>query len=85
MPLSTEEIHQFYTFTPKLPPLGDGGHFLSPHPTDATYQIWLRLAQWFLRRCKCMTDDDVCQPIVIGHLSYLGDLKIPRAKSAQFM
>ena len=30
-------------------PLGVGGHeiynFLSPYPTDATYQIWLRLAQ----------------------------------------
>ena len=22
-----------------------GGHVLSPYPTDATYQIWLRLAQ----------------------------------------
>ena len=39
----------FTLFTPKLPPLGVGGHeiynFLSPYPTDATYQIWLRLAQ----------------------------------------
>ena len=36
-------------FTPKLPPLWVGVHeiynFLSPYPTDATYQIWLRLAQ----------------------------------------
>ena len=40
----------FTHFTPKLPPLGVGeGHeiynFLSPYPTDATYQIWSRLAQ----------------------------------------
>ena len=44
----------FTLFTPKLPPLGMGGHeiynFLSPYPTDATYQICLRLAQQFLRR-----------------------------------
>ena len=36
-------------FTPKLPPLGGGDHeiynFLSSYPTDATYQICLRLAQ----------------------------------------
>ena len=40
---------QFYSFYQKLPSLGDGGHeiynFLSPYPTDATYQIRLRLAQ----------------------------------------
>ena len=39
----------FTLFTPKLPPLGVGGpeiyNFLSAYPTDATYQIWLRLAQ----------------------------------------
>ena len=44
----------FTLFTPKLPPLWVGGHeiynFLSPYPTDATYQIWLGLAQQFLRR-----------------------------------
>ena len=46
-----KEKHQFTLFTPKLPPLGIGGHeiynFLSPYPPDATctYQIWLRLAQ----------------------------------------
>ena len=42
-------ISSFTLFTPKLPPLGVVGHeiynFLSPYPTDATYQIWLRLAQ----------------------------------------
>ena len=36
-------------FTPKFPPLWVGGHeiynFVSPYPTDATYQIWLGLAQ----------------------------------------
>ena len=36
-------------FAPKLPPLGVGGHeifnFLATYPTDATYQIWLRLTQ----------------------------------------
>ena len=41
-----KEIHQFYTLYPKITPLGVGGHeiynFLSPYPTDATYQIWLR-------------------------------------------
>ena len=39
----------FTLFTPKLPPLWVGGHdiykFLSPYPVDATYQIWLGLAQ----------------------------------------
>ena len=39
----------FTLFTPKLPPLWVGGHeiynFFSPYPTDATYQISLRLAQ----------------------------------------
>ena len=34
----------FTVFNPKLPPRGVGGHeiynFLSPCPTDATYQIW---------------------------------------------
>ena len=36
-------------------PLERGGHevynFLSPYPTDATYNIWLKLAHKFLRRC----------------------------------
>ena len=54
MPGSREEdffkkYMNFTLFTPKLPPLGGWGHeiynFLSPYPTDATYQIWLRLAQ----------------------------------------
>ena len=39
----------FIIFTQKLPPLWMGGHeiynSLSPYPIDATYQIWLRLAQ----------------------------------------
>ena len=40
-----KEIYQFYTFYPKILPLGVGGgheiyNFLSPYPTDATYQIW---------------------------------------------
>ena len=38
----------FTLFTQKLPPLGRWGHeiyrLLCPYPTDATYQIWLRLA-----------------------------------------
>ena len=38
------EIHQFYSFTSKLPPLGVGDHeiynFLPPYPMDATYQVW---------------------------------------------
>ena len=42
-----KEIHQLYNFYPKITPLGVGGHkifnFLSPYPTDAKYQIWLRL------------------------------------------
>ena len=37
------EIQQFYTFTPKITSPGMRGHdiynFLSPYPTDATYQI----------------------------------------------
>ena len=50
-----KKYSNFTLFTPKLPPLLMGGHeiynFQSPYPTDATYQIWLRLAQQFLRRC----------------------------------
>ena len=30
---------------------GGGGVMKSPYPTEAAYQIGLRLAQWFLRRC----------------------------------
>ena len=28
-----KEIHQFYPFTPKLPPLGVGSHDMSPYHT----------------------------------------------------
>ena len=41
-----KEKHKFYTFYPQItsPWDGGGGHeiynFLSPDPTDATYQIW---------------------------------------------
>ena len=50
---STEQRRRFlkkYTyftlFNPKLPHLGNEFYnFLSPYPTDATYQIRLRLAQ----------------------------------------
>ena len=58
-----------------------GGHkinnFLSPYPLDATYQIWLRLAQLFLKRRMMLTHDgnDGRQPIAIGHLSDSVDLK----------
>ena len=52
MPRSKEEDFNFTLVTPKLPPFGMGGNeiynFLSPYPTDATHQIWLRLVQ-FLR------------------------------------
>ena len=31
-----------------------------PHPIEAPYEIWLWLAQWFLRRrCLKSVDDDV--------------------------
>ena len=49
MPLSREEdflrnISILHFLPQKLPPLGVGGHeinnFLSPYPTDTTYQIW---------------------------------------------
>ena len=44
-------MQQFYTCYPQITSLLDGGggheiyNFLSPYPTDGTYQIWLRLAQ----------------------------------------
>ena len=67
----------FTLFTPKLPPLcHEIYNFLSPYPTDATYQIWLRLAQQFLRRCSRTTDDDGRKLIAIGHLSTQVTLKI---------
>ena len=59
-----------------------GGHeiynFLSLYPTDATYQIWLRLAQycWEDVYAQRTMDDDGRQPKAIGHLSDSGDLKI---------
>ena len=44
-----KEIHQFYTFYPQISSSWGEGHqfhnLLSPYPRDATYQIWLRLAQ----------------------------------------
>ena len=54
MPGSREEDYfkkyiNFTLFTPKLPPFGVMGqeiyNLLSPYPTDATYQIWLKLTQ----------------------------------------
>ena len=62
----------FTLFTLQLPPLLVGGsHEMSPYPINATYQISLRLAQQFLRRCNARrtTDDDGRQHIAIGHLS----------------
>ena len=67
---------RFTLFTPIFSPFGVGGHkiynFLSPYPTDATYQIWYRLACLRLKKMY----DDKCQPIAIGHLSDSDDLKI---------
>ena len=53
--------------------------FLSPYPTDATYQIWLKLAQKFLTRRTTHYEnrtlhDDGRQHRAIGHLSDSGDL-----------
>ena len=66
-----------------------GGHesknFLSPYPTDATYEIWSRLAYYFLEEIvngSRTTDDDGRQPIAIGHLSDLDDLKTKGPKSS---
>ena len=73
-----KEIYQFYTFPQNRRPLGMGAHenynFWSPSPTDATYQIWSRFAQYFLLLLHVM-DDDGWQPIEIGYLSDSGDLK----------
>ena len=44
-----KKYSNFTLFTPKLPSLWVGGpeiyYYLSPYPTDATHQIWLRLVQ----------------------------------------
>ena len=32
-------------------------NFRSPHPKETPYEIWLQLAQWFLRR-KCLKSVD---------------------------
>ena len=64
MPLSREEYFVRNTsilhFLPKnYLPFGWGVmKFMSPYPTDATYQICLRLAQFFLRRRCLRTMDD---------------------------
>ena len=50
--------HPFSLLSSKSLPLGSvrGGHailnFLSPYSTNATYEIWSKLAQLFLRRCS---------------------------------
>ena len=52
----------FSIFPQEIPPLGwveghEAYNFLSPYHTDNTFQIWLRLAQQILRRCKRTTHD----------------------------
>ena len=48
---NTSILH-FFPKIPPPPPFGGGCHeiynFLSPYPTDATCQIWLRLAKKML-------------------------------------
>ena len=42
-----------------------------PHPIEAPYEIWLWLAQWFLRRrCLKSVDDDDGRPTTEAYLSY---------------
>ena len=79
-----KEIHQFQLFTPKLPPLGDGGKriyiFSLPYrcyisnlvkigPVALEKKILTHDGRW-------TTDDDGCQPIAIGHLSHSGNRNI---------
>ena len=79
-----KEIHQFQLFTPKLPPLGDGGKriyiFSLPYrcyisnlvkigPVALEKKILTHDGRW-------TTDDDGRQSIAIGHLRYSVDLKI---------
>ena len=79
MPGSREDFLRktsFSTFYPKTTtPLG-GGHeiynFLSPYPTDATYQILVNIGSVVLHQ-KMLTKDGR-QLIAIGHLSDSGDL-----------
>ena len=54
-------------------------NFLSPYPTDATYQIWSRLAvvleKMLIDDAQRTTHHDGRQHIAIGHLIDSGDLK----------
>ena len=86
------EIHEFYSFYPRIfSPRGDGheiNNFLSPYPTDATYQIYQRLAQQFLRRRCSRTKDEVLSDTnpSIRHLSDSSDLKsLKTMKQIQFI
>ena len=74
-----KKYSNFTLFTQKLPPRWVRGYaiynFVFPYPTDATYQIWLRLAKVVLEKKmlthdeRRTTHDDGRQPIVIGHLA----------------
>ena len=68
----------FTLLAPKLPPLWLRGHeiynFLSPYPTDATYQICHSSWEEDVNGRRT-THDDGGQPIAIYHLSDSGDLK----------
>ena len=62
-------MHQFYTLHPKMISTFGGGNeiynSLPPYPRDATYQMYWRLAQQFLRRKFYLTHDDGRQPIAM--------------------
>ena len=45
-------------------------HTFIPHPTEAPYEIWLWLAQWFLRRCLKSVDDNGWRSTTEAYLSY---------------
>ena len=57
-----EDFLRFLPYMRMAAILVDQDHFSKlsfPYPIEAPYEIWLWLAQWFLRRCLNCVDNDV--------------------------
>ena len=69
-----EDCLRFYHIWPWRPAWSCDQDHLSqlsfPNPIEAPYEIWLWLAQWFLRRCLKSVDDDDGRRTTEAYLSY---------------
>ena len=95
MPGSREEdflrIHQFYTFPPKITSSWGSGSWNLQLPVSLPYRCYIPnlvkigpvvLENKMLTHYGRQTMDDGRQPLVIGHLSYSGNLKMIRFLNA---